>query len=164
MSPAGVKRAFKEALKEVTINANVDIQTGVFELKDGETDNRAKIDDSGRVWISIQEDAVGLKQTMVGVFQHTTPLLANDSVESDAIPTNGYSRIVGSVFADVDGTLYVEQSPNGTNWDVVDSFPVSGGSGLGFSVEVVCPYCRVRYVNSASDQSKFRLYVFLRRY
>lgn len=92
----------------------------------------------------------------------TTPLGAGASWTSavDSDPTTGY--IVGSVYADQAGTLYIEQSPNSTNWDVVDSFPVSAGNGFGFTVEKVCPYTRVRYVNGTTSQTVFRLYVFKR--
>jgi hypothetical protein len=92
----------------------------------------------------------------------TTPLPANASWTSpvDSDPATG--RIVGSVYTDQPGTLCVEQSPDGVNWDVVDCFSVSAGSGLGFSVEKVCMYARVRYVNGATAQTVFRLYVYRR--
>jgi hypothetical protein len=111
-------------------------------------------------------DAVTSKIDELGklvLIDYTTTALAagaswTSTVDSD--PATG--RIVGSVYADQAGTLYVEQSPDGTNWDVVDSFSISAGAGLGFSVEKVCPYARVRYVNGATAQSVFRLYVFKR--
>ena len=91
-----------------------------------------------------------------------TPLGANASWTSavDSDPATG--RIVGSVYADQAGTLYIEQSPDNVNWDIVDSFSVSAGAGFGFSVEKVCPYARVRYVNGATAQTVFRLYVYKR--
>jgi hypothetical protein len=92
----------------------------------------------------------------------TTALGANASWTSavDSDPATG--RIVGSVYADQAGTLYIEQSPDNVNWDVVDSFSVSAGNGFGFSVEKVCPYARVRYVNGATAQTVFRLYAYKR--
>jgi hypothetical protein len=92
----------------------------------------------------------------------TTPLPANASWTSpvDSDPATG--RIVGSVYADQPGTICVEQSGDGANWDVVDCFSVSAGSGMGFSVEKVCTYARVRYINGAADQTVFRLYVYKR--
>lgn len=92
----------------------------------------------------------------------TTPLGANEAWTSAVDSDARTGRIVGSVFADQPGTLYVEQSPDGANWDVVESFPVSANAGLGFSVEKVVPYARVRYVNGATAQSVFRLYVYKR--
>jgi hypothetical protein len=93
----------------------------------------------------------------------TTLLPANGTWISkvDSDPFTG--RIVGSVFADQAGTLYVEQSGDGVDWrDVVDSFSVVANQGIGFSVEKVVPYARVRYVNGATAQTEFRLFVFRR--
>jgi len=92
----------------------------------------------------------------------TTPLAANASWTS-SVDDSPYTRFIcGSVYADQPGTLYVEQSPDGSNWDVVDSFSVPAGTGLKFSVEKVLPYVRVRYVNGANSQEVFRLYVYRR--
>lgn len=93
----------------------------------------------------------------------TTPLAAGATWTSTSINVQGFGRITGSCYSDQPGTLYVEQSPDGVNWDVQSTFSYSTGSLLGFSVEVVCPYARIRYVNGATSQSVFRLYVFLRR-
>jgi len=116
--------------------------------------------------LSAHRDAMLAKLDEVGklvlIDYTTTPLPANASWVSAVDPGPNTGRIVGSVYADQAGTLYVEQSPDGANWDVVDSFSVSAGSGLGFSVEKVCPYARVRYVNGATAQAVFRLYVYKR--
>jgi hypothetical protein len=68
-------------------------------------------------------------------------------------------RIVGSVFADQSGTIYIEQSPDGTNWDVQTSYTVSANDGKGFSEEIIAPYVRVRYTNDATNQGAFRISV-----
>lgn len=91
-----------------------------------------------------------------------TPLPAAGTWTSPVDDASFTGRIVGTVFADQPGTLYVEQSPDRNNWDVVDSFDVSANAGLGFSVEKVAPYARVRYVNGAADQTVFRLFVYRR--
>jgi len=131
------KIVYKEALNEVLPNY-LDIKLSTL---------LSKIDELGKL--------VLLDYTV-------TPLAAGASWTSavDSDPATG--RIVGSVYADQAGTLYVEQSPDGTNWDVVDSFSVTAGAGFGFSVEKVCPYARVRCVNGATAQTTFRLYVFKR--
>ena len=92
----------------------------------------------------------------------TTPLAANGQWVSRVDEDSRTGRIVGSVYADQDGTLYVEQSPDGTNWDIVDSFLVIAREGMGFSVEKVCQYARVRFVNDSTNQNEFRLYVYKR--
>lgn len=91
------------------------------------------------------------------------PLGANGSYTSNVFSTAGWGRIVGSCFSDRDGVLFVEQSPDGQNFDVQSRFDYSAGSQMGFSVEVVCPFARVRFTNGSTAQTVFRLYVFLRR-
>ena len=92
----------------------------------------------------------------------TTALGAGASYNGSSVETTGYKQIVGTVYADTDGTLKIQQSPDGTNWDVETSISVTGGSGKGFSVEIVAPYMRVVYENGGTAQTTFRLYVFLR--
>jgi hypothetical protein len=93
----------------------------------------------------------------------TTALAANGTYTSSTLNLSGWGRIIGTVYADQAGTLYVEQSSDGTNFDSSSSFSVSAGSPFGFSVEVVAPYGRIRYVNGATAQTAFRLYAFTRR-
>jgi hypothetical protein len=93
----------------------------------------------------------------------TTPLGANGTYTSGSLTVSGYGRIVGTVFADQAGTLYIEQSSDGTNWDASTGVSVSAGTPASFSVEVVAPTARVRYVNGATAQTAFRLYVRARR-
>jgi hypothetical protein len=92
----------------------------------------------------------------------TTPLAASGSWVSSVDDALNTGRITGSVFADQAGTLYVEQSPDNTNWDIVDNFSISANAGIGFSVEKVVQYARVRYVNGSTAQGAFRLYVYKR--
>jgi hypothetical protein len=92
----------------------------------------------------------------------TTPLPASGSWTSPVDNKLETGRIVGSIIADQAGTLYVEQSPDNVNWDIVDSFSVSANTGLKFSVEKVVQYARVRFVNGVTAQTVFRLYVYRR--
>jgi hypothetical protein len=94
----------------------------------------------------------------------TTPLGASGSYTSPSFNTAGFSRITGGVFTDQAGNLQVQQSPDGTNWDVISTFSVSANTGQGFEVAVVYPYGRVVYNNGATAQTVFRLYSFLRRF
>ena len=114
--------------------------------------------------------ALGLKSpeylaeigSLIALGSTTTALAADASWTSLVDNALNTGRIVGSVFADQAGTLYIEQSPDNTNWDIVDSFSVSANAGLGFSVEKVVQYTRVRYVNSTVAQTAFRLYIWKR--
>ena len=138
------------------------------------------LDSYGRVGVAIYDDKVGLaKDTTLSTVSSkldkldelgrlelvdytTTPLDANGSWVSTT-DSSAYTRFIcGSVYADQPGTLYVEQSPDGSNWDIVDSYSVSAGTGLKFTVEKVLPYARVRFENGATAQTVFRLYVYRR--
>ncbi len=67
-----------------------------------------------------------------------------------------------SVFTDqasaVDG-LQLQQSSNGTNWDIVDSYTVPANAGKTFSVGVSAKFFRVVYTNGGVAQTLFRLQV-----
>ena len=89
-------------------------------------------------------------------------LKANETWISAEDPSLETGRICGLVYADVSGTIYIEQSGDGLSWDVIDSYSVTGGSGLGFTFQKVAQHARVRYANGAADQRVFRLYVYRR--
>lgn len=87
-----------------------------------------------------------------------TPLTGAATWTSRVKNTDRYDRIAGTVFADQAGTLHVEQSSDGTNWDVDTSYSISASDGKGFSEELVAAFWRLRYVNGATPQTAFRLY------
>ena len=64
------------------------------------------------------------------------------------------------VFADqasaVDG-LQIQQSSNGTSWDISDNYTIPAGSGKTFSVGISAKFFRVVYTNGAVAQTAFRL-------
>jgi len=93
----------------------------------------------------------------------TTNLGDGATYTGSQFATAGYNKITGTVYSNRSGTLYVDQSPDGTNYDIVDSISYTGGNtDGGFSVEVVAPYARVRFTNSAgAAQTAFRLYARL---
>lgn len=65
-----------------------------------------------------------------------------------------------NVFSDqvsaTDG-LQIQQSSNGTNWDIADSYTIPAGSGKTFSVGVSARFARVVYTNGGVAQTAFRL-------
>src|SRR5262249_19103948 len=72
-----------------------------------------------------------------------------------SVSTLNYGSIAVSVFADqasaTDG-LSVEQSSNGTNWDITDTFTIPASTGRPFVVAVQASFARVRYTNGATPQ------------
>lgn len=65
--------------------------------------------------------------------------------------------IVGMVFSDQSGNIFIEQSMNNVNWDLSTTYAITGGDGKGFKEDVFAPYVRIRYVNGATPQTVFRL-------
>jgi len=91
----------------------------------------------------------------------STPLGANAEYTSVWIDLfyNFWTYFMATVYSDVDGTLYIEQSPDSTNVDREDSLSYTGGSKSGnlLKVQIMMRYVRVRYVNGATAQTVFRL-------
>jgi|GEM_PF-5523248 hypothetical protein len=77
-----------------------------------------------------------------------------------------YAVVTVSVFANVasatDG-LSIQQSSNGTNWDVADVYTVAAGAAKHVTVQCALRYLRVVYTNTGSAQSSFRLQTILHR-
>jgi hypothetical protein len=72
---------------------------------------------------------------------------------------------VVAVKTDQNGTLYIEFSPDGTNWDSSLSFSVAADSREVHRFTVTNQYLRVRFTNtSASPQTYFRLQTLLGSY
>lgn len=120
-------------------------------------------------WVRIKVDSAGVLQTELveagSIVTHastTTPLGIDGTWTSPVDSELNTGRLIGSVLADQAGTLYIEQSPDNTNWDVVDSYAISANAGIGFSVEKVAEYIRARYVNGGVAQTAFRLYIYRR--
>lgn len=92
-----------------------------------------------------------------------TPLLAAATYTSASSLADTYESVCGTCFSDVGGTLYVEFSSNGINWDGAEMTAYAAGDQVGFLVECLAPYVRVRFVNGAIAQATFRLYLFGKR-
>jgi len=95
----------------------------------------------------------------------TSTLGANASWTSSSVDCLGSNprvkKIYITCYSDVDGTIYVEFSPNNSNWDAVESISYTGGSTSPINpIEVKGRYARIRYVNGATAQSVFRLYAW----
>ncbi len=108
---------------------------------------------------------VELTNDLSGTLDSTITVLGNGATYTgSAVHVAGYGVIVGTVTANTAGTLYIDQSSNGTNYDVVSTIPYTAADTLGFSVEVVAPTARMRFTNSAgAAQTTFRLYMRARR-
>lgn len=93
-------------------------------------------------------------------FDATTTVLGNAEVYTGAtLLSDTYDSVIGAVFSDQAGTAFVDQSLDGTNWDIPTSIAVTGGTGTSISVPLIAPYFRIRYVNGATPQTVFRFKV-----
>ena len=89
--------------------------------------------------------------------ESTTPLVASDEVIGASRDCHDYSSFGVYASSDVDGTLYVEESINGTDWAIGDTIAVVGGTPQSRVYSVTLRYNRVRYDNGGVDQTAFVL-------
>ena len=89
----------------------------------------------------------------------TNELLGSEEVwTSPVIKTNRSTSIRGIVYSDVSGSLSIEFSSNGEDWDLeVDTIAVTGETGESFNENVVAPFARLVYTNGSDAQEEFRL-------
>lgn len=67
--------------------------------------------------------------------------------------------ILGSVFADQAGTIFIEQSfDGGEHFDISAEYEVKAKEAVGFKEMVIGPLFRVRYINGSIEQKEFRLF------
>jgi hypothetical protein len=93
----------------------------------------------------------------MGFLTSSAPLAANGTYTSRTLLSDRADKISGSVFADQAGTIYIEQSADGTNWDISTNYSVTASTGKGFSEDLLLPYIRIRYVNGGTNQGAFRI-------
>jgi hypothetical protein len=88
----------------------------------------------------------------------TTLLVAAATYTGPWKNIDGYKLLVGMTNADQLGTLYIEQSNDGVNVDVISVFAIAidDPENAGYMVETALTYARLRYLNGAADQGVFR--------
>lgn len=93
-----------------------------------------------------------------------TTLAGNGVFTGLAEDVKDYSVIQVSVFADqvsaTDG-LSIQQSSNGSNWDITDTYTIPASTGKTFSFQVASRYFRIVYTNGATIQGVFRMSAIL---
>lgn len=86
----------------------------------------------------------------------STPLASGGTFVGAAEPVAGYQSITVLVVSDTDLTVHIDQSIDGTNWDVTSSASVEADVSRVTRAATVARYARVRLVNSASVQTTLR--------
>lgn len=105
---------------------------------------------------------------VVSTANSTTSVLAGGATfTGTSEDVSNYAIIYLTVFAShasaTDG-LSLQQSSNGTNWDVVDTYTVPAASGRSFSVNPAGQFFRVVYTNGGTLQTSFRLQTIYKRF
>ena len=106
-----------------------------------------------------------MKPKVSEVLDKTTTVLGDGLTYTGAqFETTLYASLIISCFANRDGTLYIDQMHDGTNYDVITSIPYTASTTLGYVVPVVGNAARLRFQNSAgAANTTFRLSVRGRR-
>lgn len=91
----------------------------------------------------------------------TTATLAASAVfTGTAEACSNFASIVVSVYADqpsaING-LSVQQSSDGTNWDIFDTYTIPAFNGKTYSFQPASSFYRIVYTNGATAQTAFRL-------
>lgn len=96
------------------------------------------------------------KQCMARVIGTKTPL-AGAGVWTDTMIAGREDWMVGLMYSDQAGSLLIEQSIDGVNWDLDTTVALVAVTGKEFKVEVYASYIRLTFTNGATPQTEFRL-------
>jgi len=90
-------------------------------------------------------------------------LNANATFTGTSVSTLGVAGIQVALMTDQNCNLYVDQSTDGTNWDIVDSYKYYAGRNFGVTTQAVSSFVRVRVtnLNTATATTYFRLQTVL---
>ena len=88
------------------------------------------------------------------------PLVAAGTFTGRREDVSIYAAVSLFVFTDQAGTLFIDFSVDGENWDKTTSFAVVASTANNQSVAPQAQYTRVRFTNGATPQTLFRLQTF----
>jgi hypothetical protein len=71
-----------------------------------------------------------------------------------------FTWLTGIVRADVAGTLFIEQSSDGTNWFGLDTISIVANANQKINVDILLRYVRILISNGAVAQTNLKLYAF----
>lgn len=74
-----------------------------------------------------------------------------------ASDTLGVAGIQVSLFANKNARVFIEQSPDGTNWDLSDGYVYLSSTNFGVTVQAISSYVRIRVVTNSETTTIFRL-------
>ena len=130
-------------------------QSGTWTVQPGNTANTT-------AWLV--NDAGG---TVSSANSSTATLLAAATFTGTAVDISGYASVSVSVIAShasaTDG-LSMQQSSDGTNWDIVDTYTVPATTGKVFGVQAAAQFFRLVYTNGGTNQTSFRIQTVLKKF
>jgi hypothetical protein len=87
---------------------------------------------------------------------------------SDFLRSDTHDYVTGSIYSNEAGSLYIQQSPDGINWDIQNytastntnaAIAVSATTGKGFAEQIILPYWRVKFTaTSGTAPTTLRLH------
>jgi len=87
------------------------------------------------------------EERLAAVMKSSIIAITTSEYNSDWFATGDYIKVRGGVFSNASGTLYIEQSDDGSTLIVQTTKAYTGASySGGFIEDVVMPYVRVRFV------------------
>jgi hypothetical protein len=118
------------------------------------------LDASGNLKVSGTFSASPASSVVSSANSSTATLTSGSVFTGTSEEVKDYATIVISVIANVasatDG-LSVQQSSDGTNWDIIDVYTIPAASGKTFTFQPASRYLRIVYTNGATGQASFRL-------
>lgn len=128
-------------------------------IHDSVTGDPAEVNTRGQLKVVLDGRVCDMNST-------STPLGAGSTFTGTGIDILDYAIISINVFSDqasaIDG-LKVQQSSDGTNWDLEDVFSIPVNIGKTFSFQTAAKFFRIVYVNGSVAQTVFRLQVVLKK-
>jgi hypothetical protein len=86
-------------------------------------------------------------------------LVANQSMPPIVFQNPTFCPLLTAVAnSDQAGTAFIDQSLDGVDWDVSQSFAISIGDNS-FETHLIAPWVRIRYTNGSTGQTYMRLFV-----
>ena len=99
------------------------------------------------------------------------PLKAKEEWKSQPVQTDFTEYITGSVYADQEGTLEIQQTFNypqdhenetkaleKVGWDAITTIKLKAKESEGFQIFALAPYFRLVYINGNVEQKEFRVF------
>ncbi len=89
----------------------------------------------------------------------TAALPGSSTFTSQVVDLPPEKKLVVSVNTDKSGTVYIEQSSDGTTWSTVSTVVLEPNIAIKIWIDVTQPHGRVRLVNSTAAQGYLKLFV-----